>query len=98
MFYLSRMANFWVNLHMELIVGTRRITPEHMQEVPGGVRAELRGDAVLSLLDATFHGAGSIEVLGGALHRRAMDVAGIEMRGASTLVTLICAGEAARLN
>ena len=60
--------------------------------------AVMRGDAVLSLLDATFHGAGSIEVLGGALHRRAMDVAGIEMRGASTLVTLICAGEAARLN
>ena len=87
-----------MELAMELIVGTRRIVPESMQPIPGGIEAEVRGDAVLSLLDATFHGAGSIEVLGGALHRRAMDVAGIEMRGASTLVTLICAGEAARLN
>lgn len=83
---------------MELLVGARRITPERVQAVPGGIKAELRGEAVLRLLDATFHGTGSIEILGGALNRRPVDVAGIEMRGASTLVTLLCAGEAAQLN
>ena len=83
---------------MELIVGARRITPDRVRPIPGGVEAELRGDAVLSLLDAAFHGGGRIEILGGALNRRPVDVAGIEMRGASTRVTLICTGEALALN
>ncbi|MFC3568731.1 hypothetical protein [Paracoccus sp. TOH] len=83
---------------MELLVGVRRIIPAAIHPIPGGVEAELRGDAVLSLLDAAFHGAGRVELLGGGLDRRPMDVAGIEMRGASTLVTLLCAGEAARLH
>jgi hypothetical protein len=83
---------------MEILVGARRITPERVQSVPGGIEAELRGEAVLRLLDATFGGGASIEILGGALNRRPVDVAGIQMRGASTLVTLLCAGEAAQLN
>lgn len=83
---------------MELIVGTRRIAAAAIHPIPGGVEAELRGDAVLPLLDATFHGAGRVEILGGGMDCRPMDVAGIEMRGASTLVTLLCAGEAAALH
>ena len=83
---------------MEILVGARRITPERVQPIPGGVMAELRGEAVLRLLDATCPGGPSVEILGGALNRRPVDVAGIEMRGASTLVTLLCAGEAAALN
>ncbi len=83
---------------MELIIGAQRIIPDSIHSVPGGVEAELRGAAVLSLLDAAFHGGGRIEILGGALNRRPVDVAGIEMRGASTRVTLICTGEALALN
>jgi len=83
---------------MELIVGARRIPPAAIHPIPGGVEAELRGDAVLPLLDAAFYGAGRVEILGGDMDRRPMDVAGIEMRGASTLVTLICAGKAAALH
>lgn len=83
---------------VEILVGARRITPERMLAIPGGVKAELRGDAVLRLLDATCPGGPSVEILGGALNRRPVDIAGIEMRGASTLVTLLCAGEAAALN
>ncbi|WP_313352890.1 hypothetical protein [Paracoccus sp. (in: a-proteobacteria)] len=83
---------------MELIVGIRRITPTAVHAIPGGIEAELRGEAVLSLLDEAFRGAGRVEVLGGDMDRRLMDVAGIEMRGASTLVTLLCAGTAAQLH
>ncbi|KRW94558.1 hypothetical protein O4J55_05160 [Paracoccus sp. PXZ] len=83
---------------MELIVGNRRITAAAIHPIPGGIEAELRGEAVLPLLDEAFQGTGRIEILGGGMDRRPMDVAGIEMRGASTLVTLLCAGEAARLH
>lgn len=49
---------------MELIVGTRRITPAAIHPIPGGVEAELRGDAVLPLLDEAFQGGGRVEMLG----------------------------------
>lgn len=60
---------------MELIVGTRRITPAAIHPIPGGVEAELRGDAVLPLLDEAFQGGGRVEMLGGGMDRRPMDVA-----------------------
>lgn len=83
---------------MELIIGTRRIIPAAIHRVAGGVEAVLKGDALLSLLDAAFHGTCSIEVLGGGLDRRPMDVASICMQGADTRVTLICNGSAPALN
>ncbi|MBT9244956.1 hypothetical protein KM031_01910 [Gemmobacter fulvus] len=79
---------------MELIVGARRITPSAIHRIAGGVTATLRGDALISLLDATFHGAGTIELSGGDLDRRPMDVAAIEMTGGETIVTLLCGGPA----
>ncbi|MFC7705073.1 hypothetical protein ACFQXB_12780 [Plastorhodobacter daqingensis] len=82
---------------MELLVGARRITPSAIRRIAGGVTATLRGDALISLLDATFHGKGSVEVIGGDLDRRPMDVAAIEMSGGDTTVTLICSGPARTL-
>lgn len=82
---------------MELIIGTKRIIPEAISRIAGGVEAILKGDALMSLLDATFHGLGTIEISGGDLDRRPMDVASIRMQGADTMVTLVCTGPAARL-
>ncbi|SEN36622.1 hypothetical protein SAMN04488103_104299 [Gemmobacter aquatilis] len=82
---------------MELIVGAKRITPSAIHRIAGGVEATLRGEALISLLDATFHGAGSIEVHGGDLDRRPLDVAAIEMTGGDTRVTLVYAGPAKTL-
>lgn len=83
---------------MTLIIGTRRITPIAMTRTPDGIEAVLRGPAVLSLLDAAFHGAGTIEVLGGDLDRRPLQVTGIEMSGQDTRVSLACTGPASRLS
>lgn len=83
---------------MELIVGNKRVTPGHLRRIPGGVEAELAGEALTSLLDATFGSGVSIELFGGDLERRPLDVAEIRMQGGSTIVTLLCAGGAARLN
>ncbi len=87
---------------MYLIVGTRRIVPTAVHPVAGGVEVALRGDALVSLLDATFGragcGAASIEVSGGGLDRRPMDVAAIVMTGADARVTLLCAGPPRPLN
>ena len=83
---------------MDLIIGTRRITPDAITRTAEGVEAVLHGEALLRLLDAAFHGAGSIEVSGGDLDRRPMEVTGIAMRGRDTCVTLACAGRALRLN
>ncbi|MBE2276043.1 MAG: hypothetical protein IAE87_07070 [Rhodobacteraceae bacterium] len=87
---------------MYLIVGTRRIVPTAIHPVAGGVEVALRGEALVSLLDATFRqagqGAGSIEVSGGDMDRRPMDVAAIEMTGADARVTLLCAGPPRPLN
>jgi hypothetical protein len=82
---------------MELIIGARRITPSAIHRIKGGVTATLRGEALISVLDATFHGAGSIEVIGAGLDRRPMDVTAIEMKGADTQVTLVCSGPARAL-
>ena len=79
---------------MELIVGTRRITPASIRVVPGGVCAELAGDAMRAVLDAAFHGQGTIELSGGRLNRHPVAVTGIEMHGATSRVTLICSGRA----
>jgi len=83
---------------VELIVGNKRVIPTAMTPIPGGVEAQLAGEALLSVLEATFHGGATIEVLGGDLDRRPMDVAEIRMEGASTTVTLLCSGAALRLN
>lgn len=83
---------------MNLIVGTRQITPLAITRIDGGVEAVLKGAALLSVLDAAFHGAGSIEMLGGDLDRRRMEVTDIQMHGAETRVTLHCIGTKARLN
>lgn len=83
---------------MELIVGSRRITPRAIHRVAHGVEAYLRGEALLSVLDAAFHGAGSIEIAGGDLDRRRMEVTGLEMQGSETRVTLVCKGTAAPLH
>lgn len=83
---------------MELIIGTRRIIPTAIHRITGGVEAVLQGEALRSLLDAAFHGAGSIELLGGDLDRRPVDVASIRMQGSDTRVTLICTGPAPRLS
>lgn len=82
---------------MDLIVGTRRITPAAIQRIDGGVEAILKGEALLSVLDAGFRGLGTIEVMGAGLDRRPMDVAAIEMTGGDTRVTLLCAGPARAL-
>ncbi len=82
---------------MNLIIGSQHITPLAITRTATGVEAVLQGAAVLCLLDAAFHGAGTIEILGGDLDRRRMEVAGIEMSGRDTTVTLVCAGPAQRL-
>ena len=83
---------------MELIVGNKRVIPNATRRIPGGIEAQLAGEALTSLLDATFCGGVSVEVLGGDRDRRPVDVTDIRMHGASTTVTLLCAGEAARVN
>ncbi|PTX53384.1 hypothetical protein IQ03_00297 [Gemmobacter caeni] len=82
---------------MQLIIGNRQVNPLRMKAVAGGVEAVLQGGAMLSLLDAAFHGAGTIEVYGGTLDRRPLELARIEMRGAETCVTLLCRGPAPML-
>jgi len=82
---------------MQLIIGNRHVVPRSIQRIAGGVEAVLAGEALLALLEATFHGGGSIEVLGGDLDRRPMDVAAIRMTGGATCVTLVCAGPAPQL-
>ncbi|MBN2741569.1 MAG: hypothetical protein JXR35_11765 [Rhodobacteraceae bacterium] len=77
---------------MELIVGNKRVTPEALREIPGGIEADLTGEALTSLIDATFRGYASIEMLGGDLDRQRMDVIDIRMAGDATTVTLRCHG------
>lgn len=76
---------------MELIVGNSRIAATTLRRIPGGVEAQLAGEALKRLIDATFGGA-SIEVLGGDLDHHALDVTDIRMGGATTTVTLLSAG------
>ncbi|PCD77285.1 hypothetical protein [Pseudothioclava arenosa] len=72
---------------MELIVGNKRVVPEALHRIAGGVEVELAGEALTSLLDATFGGGGSIE-LWGEHGPEALDVADIRMVGRATTVTL----------
>lgn len=62
-----------------------------------GIEAVLHGEALVSLLNAAFHGVGTIEVLGGDLDRHRMEVTGIEMQGRETRVTLAAMGGGQRL-
>ncbi len=83
---------------MNLLIGTRHVTPEAITRTAEGVEAILRGEALLRLLDSAFHGAGTIEILGGDLDRCPMEVTAIAMYGAETRVTLAALGTAPRLN
>ena len=60
----------------------------------GGVQAVLKGEGLLRVLDAAMEGGPGIELLGGDLDRRPMQVAAIRMTGRDTHVTLICCGAA----
>ncbi len=82
---------------MDLIIGTRHITPDAVTLTTTGSEAVLHSDALMSLLNATFHGDGTIEVLGGDLDRHRMEVTGIAMRGGETLVALAAMGATLRL-
>ena len=53
-----------------------------------GRRVVLHGNALMALLNAAFHGSGTVEILGGDLDRHRMEVIGIEMQGRETRVTL----------
>ena len=82
---------------MNLIIGTRHVTPDAITRTAEGVEAILHGEALLSLLDAVFHGAGTIEILGGDLDRHRMEVTGIAMQGGETRVMLAALGAAGGL-
>jgi len=79
---------------VELIVGNKRVAAQTLRRIPGGIEAKLAGEALTSVLDATFGGV-SIEVLGGDLDHHALDVTDIRMAGASTTVTMLSAGAVA---
>ncbi len=83
---------------IELIFGTRRVAPTAVRRIAGGFQADLRGDALLALLDLTFQGPAQVEMLGCGMDLRPLEVTEIEMHGNSTTVTLLCAGEAPLLN
>lgn len=83
---------------VELIVGARRVTPQAVRPVAGGIEVELRGPALLAVLDASFQGQDSIEVLGGRWHRHRAQVSAISMQGASSRVLLTCAERCQPLN
>ena len=82
---------------MDLIIGTRHIIPDAITRTATGIEAVLHGDALLSLLNAAFHGSGTIEVLGGDFDRHRMEVIGIQMQGCETRVTLSAMGAGQRL-
>lgn len=69
------------------------ITPDAIPRTATGVEAVLHGDALMSLLNAAFLGAGSIEMLGSDLDRHQMEGTGIEMRGCEIRVTLAAMGQ-----
>lgn len=77
---------------LELIVGTRRVVPEALELIEGGVIARLSGAGLLSVLEATFGGLSSVEVWGEGLCPRAMQVTEIAMQGTTTLVTFAATG------
>ena len=66
---------------MDLIIGTRLITSDTITRTGTRVEAFLHGDALMSLLTASFHGDGIIEILGGSLNCHQMEVTEIAMQG-----------------
>ncbi|MAQ38793.1 hypothetical protein BMI91_18960 [Thioclava sediminum] len=79
---------------MDLIVGNKKVTPKATRRIPGGIEAELVGEELTSLIDATFTGI-EIACLGGDLDHHALDVTDIRMGGGATTVTLMTAREMA---
>ncbi len=79
---------------MELIIGNTRVLAAELELIEGGMVAKLSGDALKSVLNATFGGQASVEVWGEGLGARPMSVAEIEMHGASSTVTLMQSGSA----
>lgn len=73
---------------MNLLIGTRHVTPDAITRTSDGVEAVLHGEALLSLLDVVFQGVGTIEILGGDLDRHRMEVTSIDMQGCETRVSL----------
>lgn len=82
---------------MDLTIGTRHITADAITRTTTGVEAILHGEALISLLNAAFYGAGTIEILGGDLNRHLMEVTEIEMQGRETRVTLTAVRAVKRL-
>ena len=80
---------------MQLLIGKDAITPQSIHRIAGGVQAVLKGEGLLRVLDAAMEGGPGIELLGGDLDRRPLQVAAIRMAGRDTHVTLICCGAAA---
>ncbi|MBL3562664.1 hypothetical protein JMM59_16440 [Rhodovulum sulfidophilum] len=76
---------------LQLIIGSQIVANARLRRIPGGIEAQLAGDALKRLIDATFIG-GSIEVLDGTHRARGLDVTDIRMGGASTTVTLKATG------
>ena len=87
---VSQTAPFEKGSVVHLIIGTQTL-PAHLRPIPGGYEAVLAGEALKRLIDATFRGA-PIEVLGGGLPVRGLDVTDIRMGGATTTVTLMRSG------
>lgn len=79
---------------MQLIVGSRAITPAEVRLIPGGIEAELAGEALTCFLDGAFAGV-SMELYGGEMDRHAVDVTEIRMQGCATKVTLMATHEMA---
>ena len=73
---------------MDLIIGTRHITPDAITRAATGIEAALHGNALMALVNAAFHGSGKVEILGGDLDSHRMEVTGIEMQGRDTRETL----------
>lgn len=82
---------------MDLIIGTRHITPDAITRTATGVEAVLHVDALMPLLNAAFYGVGTIEILGGDLNRHRMEVTRIETQGRETRMTMAAIGAGQRL-
>jgi len=77
-----------MTISSELIVGTARVRPVRIETTGTGIVAELSGAGLLTVVDATFDGDAMIELWTAGHAPRSMTVTGIDMGGATTLVTL----------
>ena len=75
-----------------MIVGNRRVQPQELREIPGGIEAEFSGAALNVLIDASFGSGDTIELWRGAHLPERLDVIDIRMEGCATTVTLSRAG------